>query len=245
MKQHTDNTYNTAIEVGLEQAATILRDTLLQAAREAIPLLKPSPRSKSWWNDDLTSKRQQMNQQKRLWMTTRGSQEWKTFQQKRNIYFQTIRQAKKTDWQTFLSTARGKDVFTAYKYTKPRRVERTPTLNFQGKQAIDFQNKCDTFRQAMFPMPPEAPPAPPIPPGPTLEWPTVTDSEIAAAINTSAPNKAPGPDGMPFLLLQKAYQATPILFNTLYPTLIKHGYHPLCWRQATGAILKKQNKPDL
>jgi hypothetical protein len=48
----------------------------------------------------------------------------------------------------------------------------------------------------------------------------------------------------PFLLLQKAYQAAPQLFNTLYPPLILSGYHPLCWRQATGAILKKQNKPD-
>jgi ribonuclease HI len=123
-------------------------------------------------------------------------------------------------------------------------VERTPILNFQGKQAIDFQTKCNTFRSAMFRTPPEAPPAPPIPPGPTLEWPAVTSEEIARAIQTSAPNKAPGPDGMPFLLLQKAYQAVPQLFNTLYPPLIEHGYHPLCWRQATGAILKKQNKPD-
>ena len=49
---------------------------------------------------------------------------------------------------------------------------------------------------------------------------------------------------MPFLLLQKAHQAAPQLFNTLYPALIQHGYHPLCWHQATGAILKKQNKPD-
>ena len=49
---------------------------------------------------------------------------------------------------------------------------------------------------------------------------------------------------MPFLLLQKAHQAAPQLFNALYPALIEHGYHPLCWRQATGAILKKQNKPD-
>ena len=49
---------------------------------------------------------------------------------------------------------------------------------------------------------------------------------------------------MPFLLLQKAYQAAPQLFNTLYPCLVEYRYHPLCWRQATGAILKKQNKPD-
>ena len=103
--------------------------------------------------------------------------------------------------------SKGKDVFTIYKYTKPRRVERTPILNFQGQQAINFQTKCDTFRTAMFPTPPVAPPAPPIPPGPTLQWPTVSPEEIASAIHTSAPNKAPGPDGMPFLLLQKAHQA--------------------------------------
>ena len=96
----------------------------------------------------------------------------------------------------------------------------------------------------MFTPTPEAPPPLPIPPGPTLQWPTVTAEEIASAIQTSAPNKAPGPDGMPFLLLQKAYLAAPQLFNTLYPHLIEYGYHPFCWRQATGAILKKQNKPD-
>jgi len=185
-----------------------------------------------------------MNQQKRLWKSTRGSEEWRSFQQARNTYFHSIRQAKKTDWQAFLSSAGGKDVFTAYRYTKPRRVERTPILNFQGRQAVDFKTKCDTFRQAMFPPPPEAPPVPPVNPGPTLEWPTVTTEEIASAIRTSAPNKAPGPDGLPFLLLHKAYQAAPEIFNIIYPTLIESGYHPLCWRQATGAILKKQNKPD-
>ena len=96
----------------------------------------------------------------------------------------------------------------------------------------------------MFPPPPEAPPPLPIPLGPILQWPTVTTEEIASAIQTSVPNKAPGPNGMPFLLLQKAYLTAPQLFNTLYPHLIEYRYHPLCWRQATGAILKKQNKPD-
>ena len=96
----------------------------------------------------------------------------------------------------------------------------------------------------MFPTPPEAPPAPSILAGHILQWPAVTPTEISSAIHTFAPNKAPGPDVMPFLLLQKAHQAAPQLFNTLYPALIQHGYHPLCRLQATGAILKKKNKPD-
>ena len=92
----------------------------------------------------------------------------------------------------------------------------------------------------MFPTPSKAPPAPSIPPGPTLQWPAVSPTVIASAIHTSAPNKASGPDGMPFVLLEKAHQVAPQLFNTLYPALIQCGYHPLCWRQATGAILKTQ-----
>ena len=91
----------------------------------------------------------------------------------------------------------------------------------------------------MFPHPPEAPPSPPTSRGPTLDWPIVTAQEIATAIQTSAPNKAPGPDGMPFFILQKAYQAAPQLFNTLYPYLVEYGYHPLWGRQTTGGILKK------
>ena len=71
----------------------------------------------------------------------------------------------------------------------------------------------------MFLTPPEAPPPLLIPPAPTLHWPTVTPKEIASAIQISAPNKAPGPDGMLFLLLQKAYLPAPQLFNTLYPHL--------------------------
>ena len=126
------------------------------------------------------------------------------------------------DWMTFLVTAKGRDVFTAYKYTKPRRVERTPILNFHGQQAPDFKAKCETFRKAMFLPPSETPSPLPIPPGPTLEWPTVISEEIASAIQTSTPNKAPGPDGMPFLLLQKTYLTAPQLFNTLYQHLIEY-----------------------
>jgi hypothetical protein len=43
-----------------------------------------------------------------------------------------------------------------------------------------------------------------------------------------------------FLIIQHAYQAIPELFHTVYSVLINQGYHPICWRQGTGAILKKK-----
>ena len=56
--------------------------------------------------------------------------------------------------------------------------------------------------------------------------------------------KALGPDGITFLCLQHIYKAIPKHFNTLFQTLLEIGYHPRCWREGTGAILAKANKPD-
>ena len=41
-----------------------------------------------------------------------------------------------------------------------------------------------------------------------------------------------------------AFQAIPDTFLKVYGPLIDKGYHPKCWRQATGAILAKPGKPD-
>ncbi|HKT21438.1 MAG TPA: reverse transcriptase family protein, partial [Nitrososphaerales archaeon] len=61
---------------------------------------------------------------------------------------------------------------------------------------------------------------------------------------TSAANKAPGPDGLPFSSLRRAYTAIPQHFNALYAALGSTGYHPLIWRQATTVIIPKPGKPD-
>jgi hypothetical protein len=61
---------------------------------------------------------------------------------------------------------------------------------------------------------------------------------------TSSTRKAPGPDELSFMIIQHAYQAIPELFHTVYSVLINHGYHSLCWRQGTEAILKKEDKAD-
>ena len=78
----------------------------------------------------------------------------------------------------------------------------------------------------------------------TKPWFSVISEEIKKAIMTSSTKKAPGPDGLSFLIIQHAYQAIPELFHTVYSVLINQGYHPICWRQGTEAILKKEGKPD-
>ena len=56
--------------------------------------------------------------------------------------------------------------------------------------------------------------------------------------------KTPGPDAINQEMISSAYEARPDLFFAIYSLLFNIGYHPACWREATGAVLKKPNKTD-
>ena len=59
-------------------------------------------------------------------------------------------------------------------------------------------------------------------------WPDIRDREIRDAIFESSIKKAPGPDEISFLIVQKAYQNLESRFNRLYRILLRKGYHPRC-----------------
>ena len=42
--------------------------------------------------------------------------------------------------------------------------------------------------------------------------------------------------------MQKVFNIIEFRFVILYSKLIQYDYHPICWREATGVILKKPNR---
>jgi len=78
----------------------------------------------------------------------------------------------------------------------------------------------------------------------SIQWSRVTEEEIKYAIDFSAFRKALGPDEMSFAIIQRAYKTISEIFNLVYPDLIENGYHPKIWREGTGIILKKPDKPN-
>ena len=60
------------------------------------------------------------------------------------------------------------------------------------------------------------------------KWEKVIHREIKNAIFSSSPKKAPGPDGISFLILQKLYYAIFDLFDIVFSKLIKNKYHSQC-----------------
>jgi ribonuclease HI len=139
-----------------------------------------------------------------------------------------------------LENAIGKDIFKAFNYTKFNRVEKLPIIQYEHENqeitAITFEQKCKAFMRVLFQKPPQSE---------TVkwnnyvekdwEWPEVDKDEIKEAIFSSSTKTAAGPD-------QKAYNIIENRFVKLYSNLISYGYHPICWREAIGAILKKPNR---
>ena len=211
----------------MEQAACLLRDTILSAIEKNIPRRKSSTRAKVWWTEEVTSLGKTMAHNKHIWKANRTPTLWKQFTTSRTQYFYAIRKAKQTSWTEFLQGAAGKEVFQAYKFTKPRRIEKLPSISQpEGGLVMDFNSKCKAFITAMF-LPPPITTAIDISQIPGL-WPQVIQKEIQQAIFTSSGKKAPGPDGISFTIIQEAYKAIPDLFYTVYSVLIENGYHPHC-----------------
>ncbi|SLM36388.1 reverse transcriptase [Lasallia pustulata] len=119
-----------------------------------------------------------------------------------------------------------------------------PIQTADGKLCHTFNDKCQTFVKAMYPKPPEINQNPDRPNAPEAQWSSLTNNEVKQAIFTSSPKKAAGPDEIGFAIIQEAYKAIAEVMNLTYKILIRNGFHPQCWREGTGVILKKPGKPD-
>ena len=189
-----------------------------------------------------------MTKYRRKWRKYSDIQSEQEYQEARANYYYKVKKAKSNCWNNFLENASGKEIFKAFQYTKQNKVEKLPILQYQSdnkkEKAIIFKEKCNAFLKTLFIKPPES-----IEPIWTNYqelkdwiWPEVTKNEIKTAIFTSSIKKAAGPDTISFLILQKIYSALEERFYKLYKALIQFGYHPKCWKEAVGVILRKGNR---
>ena len=113
----------------MDKAAKLVQTYISGAADSAIPYKKSSLFSKRWWTQELSELRTLMARSRRLWKQNRDdSLLLKEFHRYRNNNFHKIREAKRATWTNWLSQAKGNDIWQAYKYTKPCKVEKLPPI---------------------------------------------------------------------------------------------------------------------
>ena len=65
---------------------------------------------------------------------------------------------------------------------------------------------------------------------------------MEAAINEFQPLKAPGPDGLYPVLLQKGLNQLKGYYHVIFQAYIRHSYVPSAWKEGTGIFLPKPGK---
>ena len=65
---------------------------------------------------------------------------------------------------------------------------------------------------------------------------------MEAAINEFQPFKAPGPDGLYPVLLQKGWNQLKGYYHVIFQACLRHSYVPLAWKEGTGIFLPKPGK---
>lgn len=241
------NGSNKDVEDILEEAATRLTNAIVNASKASMPLLKAGLIAKPWWTEELKESRKEMvHRQNEIRIDDPST--YRTYIRAKNSYFTKIKNAKRDHWNAFLEKEDPQSIYKAMSYTKSTKVQRIPHIQNKDKVLqTTFEGKCDAFREKLFPPPPERE-MPNFenynPPERAWEWPSTTNEEVRAACSNEVQSKSPGPDGITQEIIIRAYIAMPKEMNTIFAALTDIGYHPKIWRQATGAILKKPNKPD-
>ena len=65
---------------------------------------------------------------------------------------------------------------------------------------------------------------------------------MEAAINEFQSFKAPGPDGLYPVLLQKGWNHLKGYYHVIFQACLRHSYVPLAWKEGTGIFLPKPGK---
>lgn len=231
----------------LDRTANAFTKAINDAADASIPKVKPNAKAKAWWNPELRELRHSKTNLRRN-ITPEDRDSIFRYCEANKKYLQAITAAKRGHWNQFLQKEDSKSIFRAMKYTKNNLVSRIPLIkNLQNIPQSTFDGKCDAFRSTLFPPPPvaEKPNWDDYQPNHNKwEWPKLTRQELYNVCSNGIKSKSPGPDGINQEIITKAFQALPDLFFRIYSVFIDLGYHPKCWKTATGAILPKPNKPD-
>jgi ribonuclease HI len=239
-----------ATRTQLDQIANTFNDIVAKSARAAIPVSTPGAKAKPWWTDELKKLRQEMLRAQRKLKASLAADleisEKRHYLQTRNTFFLEVKRAKRNHWNEFLSNEDPKTIFKAMAYAKEDRIEPIPPISLNGTLQASFTGKCKAFRNTLFPKPPvtSAPTWHGYRPSNRWKWPNLSKIELKNACSGAIKGKTPGPDSITQEIIRHAYEAIPDIFHTLYSSLLRIGYHPACWKEATGAILKKPKKLD-
>ena len=143
-----------ATEEGVAAEARWIRDTAANILDKFAKPQRVCMRSKRWWTDEISELRKALGKAKH---TQHQDQRWHRadgVRTARHELRRAIRRAKKECWSKFLENASGDDMWTAVKYSSPRRDDSARPLISGDLTAVTREDKERMILMAAFPEPP-------------------------------------------------------------------------------------------
>jgi len=240
-------------EEDVEPQARLLAETIQETLQRHVPLARPSPYSKRWWNRELTRLRHEYGH---LRNRARGARRngnadsnlERLAKEARRHFLDTVKKQKRQHWKEYLQET--DNIWKAARYLQPtesRGVNRVNGLK-RGHRLVEENHEMSQILLREFfdsrpatnePTEERTPVAPP-----AHLWQALTKREVKDAIFRAKPFKAPGMDGIPAVVWKELWPVAGHHVYLLFEASLRTGVIPQAWRQAKILPFRKPDKPD-
>ena len=236
-----------------EKLTQALQDTI----NDEVPCTDINARSKRWWSKELTLLRRETEKlgrkayKLRRWPEHPIHKEHMTL---RKSYDKNIQYSKQHHWRDWLEKATDPDLWTAHKYISAPAGDggkmRIPNLTVQDVEGqhtySSNEDKSKALAKAFFPKKPmqaEDNTEQEETLRPACKFDPITKEQIGRHIARLRPYKAPGPDGIPNIVLIKCADILNDRLWRIYTATMNKGWYYAPWKAFTTIVLRKPGKP--
>ena len=225
---------------------------VLQAVQSLVPIARPSPYAKRWWNSELTQLRRLYSQLRNIMTRLRR-------ERVRDIVFKTtartatqqyhkaIQKQKKNHWDEFV--AEQDNIWKIARCLEPKKTSSfskvPPLIRLNDTVTEGEAQKASELFSVFYPPLSDAISKEHVSPGviPIGDH-EIEIGEIESKVFHTSPWKAPGQDGLLSAVWQRVWPVVKKDMLDLFRTSLNEGYLPDQWRVNKIIPLKKPNKPD-
>lgn len=240
----------------LDKCCESLTKAIQETIEEQVPITRITPKSKRWWTKELMQLRKQAGKLGRQSFNLRDEPEHEihaAHKETAKRYERTLEYTKKQHWRDWLERAEDPDIWTVHKLISTAPTDggkaRIPTLRHKvGDEELTASTnsqKSAALAKCFFPA------------GPrestdrqkgkrTKERKVrckITREQIQDQLRKLKPYKAPGPDGIPNIVLTKNAPLLSEWLLPIYEAMYERNLLYKPWKSFTTVVLRKPGKP--
>lgn len=239
-----------------EEIGDKFMNILTEVIEELIPATNPSPHTKRWWTRELTDLRWTKNKLSNIAFRFRAIIDHPAhaaLKKAENEFKEAIDTTRTQHWVDWLENISLQDVYIANKYvageptdySRARVPSLATTVNGVPTTVDSNEEKSEVLAESFFPPPPATPTVPAAyeypEPLPGIRF--FSRDRIRQAVRQLHSFKAPGPDGIPNVVLKQCIDVIIHHLYYLFKAVFELNVYHSRWLKSTTLVLRKPSKP--